>query len=164
MDDPDTEISPQMYNNGGKNTDSDPEEDFEDNDNYFNVKSEPLDTSDTKLYIPETPLKIAAQTKFDLQLDDSTESIKEELGLSSGITLQKIVRPSKTLTKLVHTGPRESSPSKKLSQGEEPLSITPLVQEHNRDKTESSNMVKITGKFSRKVTELVPLKKTVKNV
>jgi len=87
----------------------------------------------------------------------TTDSIKEELGLSSGITLQKIVKPvtTKPLPKLTYHGPKppvsnpSQSPSSQLSL------IVPCKQE-----TRFPKMVKITGKFSKKrMPDLLPIRK-----
>lgn len=154
MDDPDTDLTPQIYgaHPGGQTSldmESDPEDYIEDEYDSTDTRDESQDTTSVEQRnIPATYMKIEsvvnnASSKFD----QATESIKEELGLSSGITLQKIVRPCQLPMK-------EEGPS--------PPSL--LTQPSQRDQTESSNMVKITGKFSRKVTELLPLKKTVQNV
>ena len=184
MDGPDTELTPQIYGSSqtardDQDLDSEPEEDQDcDNDEPV-IKLEPppplIPSAETATRnIPnfsvmktETNLpSLSETTKFHLKDDRSTETIKEELGLSSGITLQKIVRPTKSPPKLLYCGPKEASVAP-LKASTTPLSITPLVQKPpvtSRTETQSSNMVKITGKFSRKITELLPLKKTVQNV
>jgi len=158
---PDSDLSPQMYGAISGHNSLDTESD-NDGDNEFEEDSEdkPDSYEEDKPSIPITPLKSSpalsiTSTGFKLQADRVTESIKEELGLSSGITLQKIVRPSKPLPRLLHRGVKE---------------VTEVTEEPGTAKTHqcqtesSSNMVKITGKFSRKVTELLPLKKTLQNV
>ena len=113
-----------------------------------------------------TPQKIK---KFELQDDLVTESIKEELGLSSGITLQKIVRPSpvKAPPKLTYHGPLTGA---KLNQFGS-IEITPmanigahsdsnncnipnLVNIEDMDSQPVSKMIKISGKFSRQMPGL----------
>ena len=184
LDNPETEIPPQIYGatSGSKNSpepesDADIELDYDDGSMDGNGGEEQHES------ISITPLKkengrfLSSSTKFELHNDQSTESIKEELGLSAGITLQKIVRPNKSLPKLLYCGPNKEakSPTTDVSPHQIPSS-TPLsgVQQQQQQQqcqqqwdqqNESSNkMVKITGKFSRKVTELLPHKKTVQNV
>merc|ERR1719273_1033109 len=90
-----------------------------------------------------TPIKkenvsfLPPSSKFELHNDQSTESIKEELGLSAGITLQKIVRPNKSLPKLLYCGPKEGkSPTEVKLPSSTPLSA--VHQQCQRDQTESS--------------------------
>ena len=179
MDDPDTDLTPQIFGSSqiardDQDLDSEPEEDQDcDNDKPV-IKVEPpalIPTAETATrnipnFSVKTETNLPETAKFHLKDDRSTETIKEELGLSSGITLQKIVRPTKSPPKLLYCGPKD--PAVALPQpSTTPLSITPLVQKPpvtSRPETQSSNMVKITGKFSRKITELLPLKKTVQNV
>merc|ERR1719273_1740907 len=86
-------------------------------------------------------------SKFELHNDQSTESIKEELGLSAGITLQKIVRPNKSLPKLLYCGPKKEAKSptegSPLKLPSIPLSAVQQQQQcqkcQKRDQTESSN-------------------------
>lgn len=104
-------------------------------------------------------LEDSSPTKMeDLSPVKSTDSIKEELGLSSGITLQKIVKPltNKPLPKLTYHGPTPKNaaipsinPSLQLSE------IIPVKQE-----TAFPKMVKITGKFAKKrMPDLLPIRK-----
>ena len=177
LDNPETEISPQIYGatSGSKNS-PEPEPDI---DLDHEERSMELNEEEQEQYasISITPIKkenvsfLPPSSKFELHNDQSTESIKEELGLSAGITLQKIVRPNKSLPKLLYCGPKKESksPIGGLSLTPQKLSSstsTLLQQQCQREVTESSKntMVKITGKFSRKVTELLPHKKTVQNV
>ena len=184
MDDPDTDLTPQIYGSSqardDQDLDSEPDED-QDCDNEEKpgpvIKVEPPShipsAEPATLNIPNFPMKtetnLPEMPKFQLKDDRSTETIKEELGLSSGITLQKIVRPTKSPPKLLYCGPKELAVTPLPPSSTTPLSITPLLVQKppettTRTETQSSNMVKITGKFSRKITELLPLKKTVQNV
>ena len=178
LDNPEAEISPQIYGAtcGSKNspeTESDADIELEYDDGSMDGNGE----EEHHASISITPLKkengrfLSSSTKFELHNDQSTESIKEELGLSAGITLQKIVRPNKSLPKLLYCGPKKEAKSptegSPLKLPSIPLSAVQQQQQcQKRDQTESSNngMVKITGKFSRKVTELLPHKKTVQNI
>ena len=175
LDNPETEISPQIYGatSGSKNS-PEPDIDLDHEEGSMELNEE---EQEQYASISITPIKkenvsfLPPSSKFELHNDQSTESIKEELGLSAGITLQKIVRPNKSLPKLLYCGPKKESksPTGGLSLTPQKLSSstsTLLQQQCQRDVTESSKntMVKITGKFSRKVTELLPHKKTVQNV
>lgn len=104
-----------------------------------------------------SPEEFSEDTKIeDSSPARSTDLIKEELGLSSGITLQKIVKSpptTKPLPKLTYHGPPpsipSSSPSIQLSE------IIPVKQEIVFPK-----MVKITGKFAKKrMPDLLPIRK-----
>ena len=188
MDNPDANITPQIYgaNPGGKNGAQIAEVNLSPNVEKTSIlettlKSEIIPKQNSS--IPITPLKIesvvSVAPKIELKNDIVTESIKEELGLSSGITLQKIVRPLKAPPKLTYHGPKNGLTPKQNQFGS--ITITPKssflsqnnfsehVSDANNcllprlvkmpDETESSKMVKITGKFSRKLPDLVPLKK-----
>jgi len=192
MDNPDANITPQIYgaNPGGKNacqTELNIATNFEKTSILeTTLKSEIIPKVNSN--IPNLPLKIEQtvsmtpkKSEFELKHDVVTESIKEELGLSSGITLQKIVRPLKGPPKLTYHGPKSGFAPKPNQFGS--ITITPKtnfldqddcsepISDANNcllprlvkmsDETESSKMVKITGKFSRKVPDLVPLKKIV---
>jgi len=192
MDNPDANITPQIYgaNPGGKNacqTELNIATNFEKTSILeTTLKSEIIPKVNSN--IPNLPLKIEQtvsmtpkKSEFELKHDVVTESIKEELGLSSGITLQKIVRPLKGPPKLTYHGPKSGFAPKPNQFGS--IMITPKtnfldqddcsepISDANNcllprlvkmsDETESSKMVKITGKFSRKVPDLVPLKKIV---
>ena len=173
LDNPEAEISPQLYGaTSGSKISPEPESDADIELEYDDGSMDGNGGEEQHESISITPLKkengrfLSSSTKFELHNDQSTESIKEELGLSAGITLQKIVRPNKSLPKLLYCGPKEAkSPTMEVKlPSSTPLSA--VQQQCQRDQTESSNkkMVKITGKFSRKVTELLPHKKTVQNV
>ena len=174
LDNPEAEISPQIYGaTSGSKISPEPESDADIELEYDDGSMDGNGGEEQHESISITPLKkengrfLSSSTKFELHNDQSTESIKEELGLSAGITLQKIVRPNKSLPKLLYCGPKspitEVSPQK-LPQSS-PLSGAQQQCQQRDQQTESSNkMVKITGKFSRKVTELLPHKKTVQNV
>jgi len=188
MDNPDANITPQIYgaNPGGKNGTQIAEVNLSPTVEKTSIlettlKSEIIPKQNSS--IPITPLKIesvvSVAPKIELKNDIVTESIKEELGLSSGITLQKIVRPLKAPPKLTYHGPKNGLTPKQNQFGS--ITITPKssflsqnnfsehVSDANNcllprlvkmpDETESSKMVKITGKFSRKLPDLVPLKK-----
>jgi len=188
MDNPDANITPQIYgaNPGGKNGTQIAEVNLSPTVEKTSIlettlKSEIIPKQNSS--IPITPLKIesvvSVTPKIELKNDIVTESIKEELGLSSGITLQKIVRPLKAPPKLTYHGPKNGLTPKQNQFGS--ITITPKssflsqnnfsehVSDANNcllprlvkmpDETESSKMVKITGKFSRKLPDLVPLKK-----
>ena len=178
LDNPEAEISPQIYGAtcGSKNS-PEPESDADIELEYDDGSMDGNGEEEQHASISITPLKkengrfLSSSTKFELHNDQSTESIKEELGLSAGITLQKIVRPNKSLPKLLYCGPKKEAKSptegSPLKLPSIPLSAVQQQQQcQKRDQTESSNngMVKITGKFSRKVTELLPHKKTVQNI
>ena len=88
IDNPDSSILPQIYGTSSKSSP---------------VKTENIPSTSPVVIknIPSQPQKIPKRKptpekkkNFELHNDRVTESIKEELGLSSGITLQKIVRPS----------------------------------------------------------------------
>ena len=113
----------------------------------------------------ETPAK---NNNYEVEQDNDTQSIKAELGLSSGITLQKIVRPSpvKAPPKLTYHGPSTGLPPMANHFGS--IEITPLTQgeqsqegssNHNIPrlvkKPDPSSMVKISGKYSKNMPELV---------
>jgi len=107
---PDSDLSPHVYGAISGHSSLDAESD-NDGDNEFEEDSEdkPDSYDDDKTNIPITPLKniptlSITPTSFKLEADRVTQSIKEELGLSSGITLQKIVRPSQALPKLLYCG------------------------------------------------------------
>lgn len=188
MDNPDANITPQIYgaNPGGKNQIA--EVKLSNNVEKTSIlettlKSEIIPKVNSN--IPNPALKIenivSVTPKVELKNDVVTESIKEELGLSSGITLQKIVRPVKGPPKLTYHGPKNGLAPKQNQFGS--ITITPKsnflmqndysepISDANNcllprlvkmpDETESSKMVKITGKFSRKLPDLVPLKKIV---
>lgn len=171
LDNPEAEISPQIYGaSSGSKISPEPESDADIELEYDDGSVDGNGGEEQHESISITPLKkengrfLSSSTKFELHNDQSTESIKEELGLSAGITLQKIVRPNKSLPKLLYCGPKQAkSPTEVKLPSSAPLSEA--HQQCQRDQTESSNaMVKITGKFSRKVTELLPHKKTVQNI
>ena len=193
MDNPDANITPQIYgaNPGGKNA----SQIAEVNLNNIIEKTSILETTLKSEIIPKVNSNIPNQalkienivfvspkkSEFQLKHDVVTESIKEELGLSSGITLQKIVRPVKGPPKLTYHRPKNGLAPKQNQFGS--ITITPKsnflmqndysepISDANNcllprlvkmpDETESSKMVKITGKFSRKLPDLVPLKKIV---
>ena len=162
IDNPDSSILPQIYGTSSKSSPS---------------KTEHIPTSpNTSKSIPQQQPKIPKRKatpqkikKFELQDDLVTESIKEELGLSSGITLQKIVRPSavKAPPKLTYHGPVTGP---KLNQFGS-IEITPIIPMGNFE-GESNNcnipslvsmedidaspskMIKISGKFSRQMPGL----------
>ena len=191
MDNPDANITPQIYgaNPGGKNVHQIAEVNLTSNIEKTSIlettlKSEIIPKVNSN--IPNHALKIenivSVTPKMELKNDVVTESIKEELGLSSGITLQKIVRPLKAPPKLTYHGPKNGLITPKQNQFGS-ITITPKnnyltqndfsepISDANNcllprlvkmpDETESSKMVKITGKFSRKLPDLVPLKKIV---
>ena len=171
LDNPEAEISPQIYGaTSGSKISPEPESDADIELEYDDGSVDGNGGEQHHESISITPLKkengrfLSSSTKFELHNDQSTESIKEELGLSAGITLQKIVRLNKSLPKLIYCGPKQAkSPMEVKLASSDPLSA--VHQQCQRDQTESSNkMVKITGKFSRKVTELLPHKKTVQNI
>ena len=193
MDNPDANITPQIYgaNPGGKNASPGTEVNIANNFEKTSIlettlKSEIIPKVNSN--IPNQTLKIEnivsitpQKSDFELKHDVVTESIKEELGLSSGITLQKIVRPLKAPPKLTYHGPKSGLIPKPTQFGS--ITITPKsnfltqndfsepISDANNcllprlvkmpDETESSKMVKISGKFSRKMPDLVPLKKIV---
>jgi len=191
MDNPDANITPQIYgaNPGGKTVNQISETNVPAMSTERpsilekTLKSEIIPKPNSN--IPNSPMKAEqshrASQKIELKNDVATESIKEELGLSSGITLQKIVRPMKAPPKLTYHGPKNGISPKQNQFGS--ITITPKsnflaqndfsshISDTNNcllprlvkmpDETESSKMVKITGKFSRKLPDLVPLKKIV---
>ena len=163
MDNPDANITPQIYgaNPGGKNGTQLAEVNLSSNVEKISIlettlKSDIIPKQNSS--IPITPLKIESVVAVapKIELKNDIESIKEELGLSSGITLQKIVRPLKAPPKLTYHGPEGGLTQKHVSDANNCL-LPRLVK--MPDETESSKMVKITGKFSRKLPNLVPLHK-----
>ena len=109
--------------------------------------------------VPVVKEEFLGPIKSDPQLD--TETIKEELGLSAGITLQKIVKSAnKPPPKLTYHGPNRNDALtiQSFSSGNQ----IKATQEVNNLKTESETpkMIKITGKFAKKkMPELLPIRK-----
>ena len=164
IDNPDSSILPQIYGTSSKSSP---------------VKTENIPSTSPVVIknIPSQQQKIPKRKptpekkkNFELQNDRVTESIKEELGLSSGITLQKIVRPSpvKGPPKLTYHGPVTGASPKLNEFGS--IEITPMSSlEGDSDSnncilpsllsvedvdSQSSKMIKISGKFSRQMPGL----------
>ena len=167
IDNPDSSILPQIY--GTTSSKSSP------------IKTENIPSTSPVVIknIPTQPQKIPKRKptpdkkkNFELHNDRVTESIKEELGLSSGITLQKIVRPSpvpvKGPPKLTYHGPVTGANPKLYEFGS--IEITPMNNfEGDSDSnncnlpsllsveavdSQPSKMIKISGKFSRQMPGL----------
>ena len=166
IDNPDSSILPQIYGTSSKSSP---------------VKTENIPSTSPVVIknIPSPHQKIPKRKptptpekkkNFELQNDRVTESIKEELGLSSGITLQKIVRPSpvKAPPKLTYHGPVTGANPKLNEFGS--IEITPMSSlEGDSDSnncilpsllsvedgdSKPSQMIKISGKFSRQMPGL----------
>ena len=163
IDNPDSSILPQIYGTSSKSSP---------------VKTENIPSTSPVVIknIPSQPLKIPKRkptpekkkNNFELHNDRVTESIKEELGLSSGITLQKIVRPSpvKGPPKLTYHGPVTGAKLNSFGS----IEITPMSQlEGDSDSnncnlpsllsvedldSQPSKMIKISGTFSRQLPGL----------
>merc|ERR550534_866489 len=129
LDNPETEISPQIYGatSGSKNNpEPEPDIDLDHEEGFMELNEE---EQEQYASISITPIKkenvsfLPPSSKFELHNDQSTESIKEELGLSAGITLQKIVRPNKSLPKLLYCGV-VPNPSKSVLQHFNPIATT----------------------------------------
>ena len=164
IDNPDSSILPQIYGTSSAKSSPVKTENIPSTSPVV-IKNIPLQQQKIPKRKP-TPEK---KKNFELQNDRATESIKEELGLSSGITLQKIVRPSpvKGPPKLTYHGP-VTGPSPKLNQFGS-IEITPIKLEGDSDSnncnlpsllsvedvdSSPSKMIKISGKFSRQMPGL----------
>ena len=120
----------------------------------------------------KSPVKTPSKNNnYALENDNIAQSIKAELGLSAGITLQKIVRPAvpvKGPPKLTYHGPRENSTPTLNHFGS--IEITPMNMGGDDDSDSnnclpSSSMIKISGKNSRKMMpQLVQLNKIAKKI
>ena len=120
----------------------------------------------------KSPVKTPSKNNnYALENDNIAQSIKEELGLSSGITLQKIVRPAapvKGPPKLTYHGPKENSTPTLNHFGS--IEITPMsmrgdVDSDSNNCLPSSSMIKISGKNSTKMMpQLVQLNKIAKKI
>ena len=102
------------------------------------------------------------------ELDEkAVVSLKEELGLSSGITLQKIVRPrggaKQPPPRLTYHGPAGGGGRAGPAGGGQQLLVEGLPRlvkmKEAAGPAEPPKMIRITGKFAKKMPDLVPLKK-----
>ena len=173
IDNPESGILPQIYGTSSKNS-----PDKVTSLNIPEIQQQPI----IPKAVTVTPTKRKTPTKslsknnnIKLENDNVTQSIKEELGLSSGITLQKIVRPMKGPPKLTYHGPRtdslptlnqfgsiEITPMNSLDVGSDSNNcLVPRLALLKPENPPSSSMIKISGKNSRKMPELVQLKKVV---
>ena len=156
MDNPRVNLMPQIYGTNQSETEQSPASQT-DKQSILETKLKANNIPKTKTHIPEVK-----------NSQDDMQSIKKELGLSSGITLQKIIRPIKGPPKLTYHGPGTFAKSTKFGS----ITITPKTPDPDTnnchmsrlvkmpEETESS-IIKISGNFSRKLPDLVPLKKIV---
>ena len=160
IDNPDSELLPQLYASAPASSGLSPEKPSLTIDQ--NIPKQQVSKPSKKRKAVEPVNKtLPENNNYQLEHDRSTQSIKAELGLSSGITLQKIVRqsPIKAPPKLTYHGPPMM---KKVGS----IEITPMSQTEARDawtdessgsqsniprlvkKPQQSSMVKISGKYS----------------